>query len=207
MEMFLILLSGICWSIVYLELIRLGFKEKTYGMPLFALGLNLVWEAIYTYTTLLSEAYGPAGVQAYVNLVWFLLDIVILITYFKYGMKYFPKNLSPKFFVPGSILVLLASAAVQLIFLIEFGLRMSPVYSAFIQNFVMSVLFLALLFGRQGTEGQSMVIAIAKWIGTLAPTILFRSNMLALGFGLLCSVFDIIYIVFLYKWNMIKQGP
>lgn len=40
MEMFLTLISGIGWIIVYEECIRLGFKEKTYAMPLFALGLN-----------------------------------------------------------------------------------------------------------------------------------------------------------------------
>mgnify|MGYP000984424995 CR=1 FL=1 len=40
MSLFLVLLSGVCWSIVYIELIRKGFQDKTYAMPLFALGLN-----------------------------------------------------------------------------------------------------------------------------------------------------------------------
>jgi hypothetical protein len=41
------------------------------------------------------------------------------------------------------------------------------------------------------------VIAIAKWIGTLAPTILFgglAGSVFILGLGLLCSVFDLAYI-------------
>ena len=205
MNMFLTLVSGICWSIVYLELIRLGFKDKTYGMPLFALGLNLAWEAIYTYTTLIQEAYGPAGVQAVVNLVWLALDIIILVTYFKYGRKYFPKSLDQKYFVPGSILVLASCAVAQALFAIEFGTRVAPAYAAFIQNFIMSILFLALLFGREGTEGQSMVIAVAKWIGTLAPTMLFGGNPLVLGFGVMCSVFDIIYIVLLYQRSKLAR--
>jgi hypothetical protein len=46
MELFLILLSGLCWSIVYIQVIRKGFKDKTYGMPLFALSLNVAWESI-----------------------------------------------------------------------------------------------------------------------------------------------------------------
>ena len=37
-------ISGICWTIVYIELIRNGFKDKACGMPIFALGLNIVWE-------------------------------------------------------------------------------------------------------------------------------------------------------------------
>ena len=36
-------ISGICWTIVYIELIRNGFRDKACGMPLFALGLNIVW--------------------------------------------------------------------------------------------------------------------------------------------------------------------
>ena len=36
----LVSISGICWSIVYIECIRTGFKQKTYCMPLFALALN-----------------------------------------------------------------------------------------------------------------------------------------------------------------------
>ena len=41
-------ISGICWTIVYIELIRNGFKDKACGMPLFALGLNIVWEFLYS---------------------------------------------------------------------------------------------------------------------------------------------------------------
>lgn len=36
MTLFLTLVSGIAWTIVYIECIRLGFKEKAYSMPLFA---------------------------------------------------------------------------------------------------------------------------------------------------------------------------
>jgi hypothetical protein len=34
-------ISGLAWTVVYLFLIRAGFKDKTYGMPLFALALNI----------------------------------------------------------------------------------------------------------------------------------------------------------------------
>ncbi len=37
----LIVISGICWSIVYVDSIRIGFKQKTYAMPLFALLFRL----------------------------------------------------------------------------------------------------------------------------------------------------------------------
>ena len=43
----LVAISGIAWTIVYLELIRTGFRQKACGMPLFVLTLNLAWEVIY----------------------------------------------------------------------------------------------------------------------------------------------------------------
>lgn len=49
---FLIVISGICWSAVYVDCIRIGFKQKTYCMPLFALGLNIAWEGLYAFTDL-----------------------------------------------------------------------------------------------------------------------------------------------------------
>lgn len=80
-------------------------------------------------------------------------------------------------------------------------------YAAFIQNLMMSVLFIDMLVKRKATEGQSMVIAVAKWIGTLAPTILFYlmyHDVFILYLGASCAVFDVIYIVLLY--NAIKAS-
>jgi hypothetical protein len=40
----LTVLIGIAWMIVYIDSIRVGFKQKTYAMPIAALGLNIAWE-------------------------------------------------------------------------------------------------------------------------------------------------------------------
>ena len=112
MELFLTLLSGICWSIVYIELIRKGFQDRTYAMPLFALGLNFAWEIIYSVDGLLLS---PASVQGWVNLVWATLDGVIVYTFFKYGREYFP-NKAKKYFVPFSILAFATCFVLQFAF-------------------------------------------------------------------------------------------
>ncbi len=49
MTLFLTLLSGISWMLVYIDCIRLGIKQKTYGIPLFALALNIAWEGLYSF--------------------------------------------------------------------------------------------------------------------------------------------------------------
>ena len=70
----------------------------------------------------------------------------------------------------------------------------------------MSVLFINLFAKRGNMEGQSILLAVSKWIGTLAPTILFgivHFNLFVLVCGIFCSVFDLIYISLLvnYKRN------
>jgi hypothetical protein len=45
-----------------------------------------------------------------------------------------------------------------------------------------------------------MVVAVANWIGTLAPTIFFgKDNNFILVIGILCSVIDMVYIALLYQ--------
>jgi hypothetical protein len=69
--------------------------------------------------------------------------------------------------------------------------------AAFLQNLLMSGLFIAMFVSRRGARGQSLTMAIAKWIGTLAPTLdvgILQHNPFILGIGLLCSIFDLAYI-------------
>jgi hypothetical protein len=47
MDLLLTALSGIAWTIVYVDSIRIGLTQKTYAMPIAALGLNIAWEWTY----------------------------------------------------------------------------------------------------------------------------------------------------------------
>ena len=96
-------ISGICWTIVYIESIRLGFKHKTYAMPFWALALNIAWETVHS---ILGYKIEGITIQVIFNAVWCLFDVGILYTYFKYGQKYFPEFLSKNTFILWSIIVL-----------------------------------------------------------------------------------------------------
>lgn len=195
MNMALSLISAIAWTIVYIEAIRLGFKERTYAIPLVALGLNFAWEWIYTINGLMFSQQ----MQTVVNLVWALADSAILYTFFRFGRSEFPQYVNKTVFAVMGIGLLAVSFAVQGLFIVEFGTAgmQAARYSAFLQNLLMSGLFIAMFVARGGRRGQSLVIAVAKWIGTLAPTMLFGivlDSPFILGIGLLCSVFDLVYI-------------
>lgn len=212
-KLILTFVSGIAWTIVYIDGIRLGFKHRSYAIPFYALALNFAWELLYTYYGFQSTI----SVQAVVNVVWLVFDAGILITYFKYGRKYFPalalKNNSAATdkgtpFVVWSVLTLLAAFCVEYAFRKEFGVRVGAGYSAFLQNLLMSLLFINMLVRRGSREGQSLTIAVGKWLGTLAPTVLFgiigdggfpHGSLLIVVVGMLCSVFDLIYIGLLLK--------
>jgi hypothetical protein len=197
MDPFLTIASGLAWTIVYIEAIRLGFKHKTYAMPVAALGLNIAWETIYGVHGLL----GAISAQSVINILWAAADVLIVSTFFIFGRAELPKFVTRPLFIGWGIVVFGASYAVQALFVGEFGWTDGARYSAFLQNLLMSGLFIALLVARGGTRGQSLVIAIAKWLGTLAPTILIGviGNLpFILWIGLLCSVFDLIYIGLLW---------
>jgi len=201
----LTIISGVCWTIVYIDGIRVGFRDKSYAIPFYALALNFAWEMLYT---IFGFRMNGVTLQNVINAVWFTFDIGILVTYFKYGRKYFPVQPGVSGFVGWSLLALTMAFAVEYSFIKEFGVAVGAGYSAFLQNLLMSVLFIAMLNKRRSREGQSLLIAINKWIGTLMPTILFgligdggfpHGSSLILVAGIFCSVFDLVYIRLLSK--------
>jgi hypothetical protein len=198
MVLLLTAISGIAWTIVYVVSIRIGFKQKTYAMPIAALGLNVAWEWIYAIHDL-SNALGP---QAYVNLVWAVADLVILYTFFRFGRAELPSFVTRPLFIAWGVGMVVASVAIQLLFIDEFGLvdMHAAKYSAFLQNLLMSGLFIAMFVARRGARGQSLTIGVAKWLGTLAPTLLFgviQDSPFVLGLGIICSILDLAYIALL----------
>ncbi len=209
-------ISGICWTIVYIESLRLGIKQKTYAMPFWALALNIAWETVHSIWGYREEGL---TIQVIFNAVWCLFDIGILYTYFKYGQKYFPEFFPKKIFIVWSILALVVSYLLQYFFVAEFGLVKGGSYSAFLQNLIMSILFIAMFIQRRGDEGQNLTIAINKFIGTVTPTILVgiigleafgRPCLLILVIGITIAFFDLIYIGLLFinrqNKNWIQNG-
>ena len=141
-KLLLIVISGVCWTIVYLDGIRVGFRDKSYAIPFYALALNFAWELLYTY-----HGFRINGVdtQNIFSALWLTFDIGILYTYFKFGRKYFRTFLvnprsdtegSDKLFIGWSVLALITSLTVQYAVLREFGVAKGAAYSAFPQNLI-----------------------------------------------------------------------
>jgi hypothetical protein len=132
----------------------------------------------------------------------------------------FSKDLKPVLFYLRGILAIAVGFIVKYIFLLEFDVIMGGTYAAYLQNLLMSVLFIQMLVQRGSREGQTMLIAVSKFIGSLAPTIAF--GVLGVGafsdpqpfvlvVGLLMALFVVIYIVMLAKkpsrWSCRHPSP
>ena len=204
----LTLLSGVAWTVVYVVAIRIGFQQKTYAIPAAALALNIAWESIYATRGLATDL----SVQTFVNVAWAAADVLIIYTFLRYGRNELPGFVSRPMFIAWSVLLFATAYIVQWLFIVEFGWADAPKYAAFLQNLLMSGLFIAMFVARRRPHGQSVVIAVAKWIGTLAPTIAFGAlagSAFILGLGILCSVLDLAYLGLLIwaRQNLVILGP
>src|SRR4051812_5154247 len=84
-------------------------------------------------------------------------------------------------------------------------------YSAFGQNLLMSVLFIAMLYARRSLRGQSVFIALSKMLGTgLASVAFYLYATVSQGSVLLpflyvaILVFDLIYVVMVCMQRVVE---
>jgi len=194
----IMMIGGLFWSATYVLIIRRGFKDKTFGMPMAALCANISWEVIFTFVT------PHEAPQIYVNYIWLSLDSVIVWQFLKYGKKEFPNISRWQFY---AVFVLGITTATSMILAVNYQMQdNSGAYAAFGQNLMMSILFVTMLINRKGIDGQSFYIALFKMIGTGLSSLAFylyrpiaqESTLLQLLFVTI-FVFDLIYTVGIYQ--------
>ena len=155
--------TAIFWTIAYILIIRAGLREQTFGMPIVAFAMNISWEFCFAFIR------PTAGIQQWVNVIWFALDCAVGYTVVRYGPREFP-FLGRRLFYP-ALLGLLALAYVGMN---EASLQFDGGRSSitgFGDNLAMSGLFLALFAARGGDRGQSVGIAAAKLLGTACASL------------------------------------
>jgi hypothetical protein len=189
--------SGVLWTVTYLLIIRRGFLDHTYGMPLVALCANLSWEFIFSFV------FPHEPVQRPVNMVWFSLDLIILYQLLRFGPREFPRL--PKRLFYGMVALALLTAFFTVVSItLEFE-DFDGAYSAFGQNLMMSILFVVMLYSRGSLRGQSLSIALTKMGGTAIASVAFL--FFSLGYErsvllpfLYCSIllFDALYVAMVY---------
>jgi len=202
----IMMIGGLFWSATYILIIRRGFKDKTFGIPMAALCANISWEAIFAFL------YPHDAPQLYVNYIWFSLDVVIVMQFLKYGKKEFPNIPRWQLY---AVFALGVSIAVPMILSINYELEDNVgAYAAFGQNLMMSVLFVTMLINRKGITGQSFYIALFKMIGTGLSSLAFylyrpiaQDSFLLQFLFVAIFVFDLIYTIGIYKKCKNSENP
>ncbi len=190
--------GGLFWSLAYILIIIRGFKDKTYGIPLFVLCVNISWEFIFSF---ILPSTKP---QIYINYAWLALDVFIMIQFLKFGMLEFP-SLSNKQFYSVFLLALATGFGLTLSITYEFN-DLEGVYAAFGDNLLMSILFIVMLFRRGNLRGQSIYIALFKMLGTASTSVAFylyepiaQGSVLLPFLFISIFVYDLIYVGLIYQ--------
>jgi hypothetical protein len=203
MESSLIFLSAIVsmlgWAMAYGLVIRRNYVDKTYGIPLVALGVNLAWEFTFSFLVRPPNPDSLNWLWTGINVIWLGLDCVILIQMIKYGLR--ESWPSPAYFYGALVGAVVFGVAGVLAITVQFR-DWEGRWASFADNLMMSILFIQMLYQR-GIRGQSIYIALGKLIGTLAVGggyLLSDPGMPLQWYLTLTSLFfDALYLTLLYR--------
>jgi hypothetical protein len=164
----LMLVSGICWTSVYMLYIHACLQHQRYvGIPPAALFLNIAWEAVFSLVWL--ENMGTP--QLIVNRIWLVFDMILLTQFIRYEFR-----------KAGVWYSLQAMTLWGLLGCIVTELKdYNGVYMAFGQNLVMSMLFCQQLLSPDADVGVlpiddtkvTWVSGMFRLVGTAAASTVF----------------------------------
>ena len=151
------LIAIVSWTIVYALMMKRGLQDKSYGMPIVALAIDISSELYFTLFATdpgARFAYGP----------WFLINVGVLYTVYRYGRDDFEWPLLRRWF--GTVVTLIMVSAFFLVynFIHAFGDTVGALTASF-GMLVYSTLLPVMLIRRNNLKGQSLYIALLILIG------------------------------------------
>jgi hypothetical protein len=187
--------AAVLWCATYLLVLRRSALDQVSGMPLPALATAFAWETIY------GVVRPTPGLPPLVVPAWLSIDTLLLVQYFRYGAAARRASRRAVAWFAGC-----TGAALLVALALEYGCIIDThdrdgVVSGFAVNVVMSLAFLAMLARRPDLRGQSLSIALAKLVGTVATiphALALHGALLSLRtFVVVTVVADVAYLVLL----------
>lgn len=176
-------------SIAYICVIIYSIKFKKCLMPFTCLSLNLAWEVL----VLLNSA--PFTFVFFLRLTWVILDFVILTIHFLYGNIVVEKERKFLFYL---ITICLPILIFMLFYYLYEFVPYFSLYSSFITNIYMSLIFLFLFKISKKYESGLFRIGIFRMFGTLFASVTYgiidEINATIIVCGLIVLVIDSIYL-------------
>lgn len=173
-------IGELLWLYAYYIIIRDGFRLKTYCIPMGAIFGNIAWEFFLgVYCPLTGDSQGGVSlctnagtVEVWIWRLWFLFDCAIVVSLFLYGKR---RQVLPdvkKHFY----LIVVGGLALGWLGVHAFFHTARDVngdLSAYVLNFIMSLLFLNMAFLRRDSHGLQYSVGWAKMLGTAGISMSF----------------------------------
>lgn len=152
--------AGVFWLLTYVAIIWRGFKDRLLAIPMVALSANISWEAIFSFFYM-----PPVQLIHYSSIAWFCFNLIIAGQCLIYGVN----DTQTKFTKNNFHVIFLVAIAVSfsIIYRIVYDFNdIKGAYSGYGINLIMSILFVERLIRRDDIRGESIYIAIFKFLGT-----------------------------------------
>lgn len=176
------------WLVAYLIAIVQGFKERTYALPMIAIGANFTWEILASFRWVAPIEMWHIGAMA-----WMLMDVVIVYQLVRFGRavqvieeikRYYP-------------LVLVGLFVIAYLMQLEYSRYYDDQLGfedAYIINTSMSILFPFMYFVRRNSGNHAWAVAWLKMLGTGVTSIAMVT--LLPRFYPSRSEFDFMYVLY-----------
>jgi len=149
------------WGAGGLLIIRRGFKDKSFGMPLMAVSLDMCWQFYYTFI-----AYSPPQFFA-LSAFAFYINCGILTTCYLYGQNDFDWPLLKKHFKFKLLGIHIGVIVIFLCFIKAFDDKGGAIAAPTITLFLSSML-ITMILRRDSVKGQSLYIAMFLFLGNIS---------------------------------------
>ena len=152
------LLSTVFWTAAYVLILKRGFQDKTFGLPVTVICANVAWEALYSFH------FEVPLVTKVGNTAWFVIDVLIAYTCLRYGKREFQQPVIQRG-LPGLVAVGIAMWALVLwAFIISFEDGFGKTSGSILALFNASMM-VAMILRRNSVRGQSCYIALFIFLG------------------------------------------
>ena len=201
---YLLLLMNAGWAIAYgIYIVGNQVQRKYCAIPYAALIMNIMWEFLFSYIW----THKMSKQQIYAHIVWFWLDALLAIQYVWFESKQIRK-------APLWYLLLTVTLAVSVICFVYELNDYGGIYSAYVQNLVMSLLFVreVLVSVPSSKVNQdpwvTWIAGIFRLIGTAAMSLYLaeatcgpkeQPSLLLLFLYYAIFILDIVYVFVSYK--------
>jgi hypothetical protein len=202
-ELILAACGAVCWLGVYAITIRNIVKFRFVEMPFFCATGDIVWEFLWGYP--FSGRINMGDLYVWSFRAWFIFDIFIFISVFRYGYK----QMGTPFFVKNAraVLLFLTLAWIAIIYtfiVMEYDNPMGA-QSSYLLNFGISTLYISMWLRLRSKEVFSVAVAWLKMVGTAFYTVFFYlafpDDHFVTVMGSIIFFTDNVYLYLLYYYK------